>query len=135
MTAFLVWLKAQGIYALILIPALFVPFIYVMALFYAWIWGIPALLAFIIVVELFKQSRWYNLPALMLAALVITMLATYGAAWQFSGGNNTWNEFMSQILYPMVGWIAALLAVFSSRNDLRKTILDVAVDQSEELAE
>lgn len=134
MTAFFVWLKAQGIYALILLPAFFVPFIYVLALFYAWIWGIPALLIFIGVVELFKVSRWYNLPVLMFAALIITMLATYGAAWQFSGGDDTWTQFRSQILYPVIGWIAALLAVFSSRNDLRKTILGEAVDQSEELA-
>lgn len=124
-TSFSVWMKAQGIYAALMLPTLIFPPMFIMSEFYAWLWGTPALLFFHFLLVLLKKKGWFHLPFLIGITFLITLLCTYAAAWHFvSFEKNPWEEFLDMILFPAAGWGAGVLAVAFSRNSLEKYILN-----------
>jgi hypothetical protein len=122
-TPFFVWLRAQGIYALMMLPTLgFYP-MFLMAEFYAWIWGVPALAFFWLFLWVLKKQALFNLPALLAAGFIITLLCTYGAAWHFADFKNPWKEFQEWILFPAAGCGAAVLAIVVSRKRIEQYLI------------
>lgn len=122
-TAFSIWMRAQGIFALCILPTLVFAPMFFIAEFYAWLWGAPALFLFHFVLIKLKNKQLYNLALLTLAGFVITLLCTIGAAWHFSEFKNPWEEFVNWIIFPAVGCGAALIAVLTYRNTLKRYIL------------
>lgn len=122
-TSFSVWIKAQGIYALCMLPTLLFAPMFLYAEFFAWVWGLPALLLFHFILVLLKRQQVYSLSLIVIAGFAITLLCTYGAAWHFAEFKNPWNEFLEWIIFPAVGCGAALVAVLTSRRKLKRYIL------------
>jgi hypothetical protein len=123
-TAFSVWIKAQGIYALLMLPTLLLPPMFIMAEMYAWLWGIPALFLFYGLLILLKKKQLFSLPLLICSAFLLTLFCTYGAAWHFASFQNPWKEFLEWIMFPAAGCGAAIAAVILSRKSMRRYILN-----------
>lgn len=125
-TSFLVWIKAQGIYAILMLPTLMIPPMFMMAEFYALLWGLPAFILFSLVIKILKRKKWFNLPLLLAITFLVTMLSTFGAAWHFESFQNPWKAFIEWIIFPAAGCGAAILSVIISRKKIRQYILNEA---------
>lgn len=119
-----VWLKGQGIYALITLPSLLLFPMYVISELYALICGIPALILFAVFLLVLKQKRFYNLAVIVVVSFVVAFSSTYLAAWHFADFKNPWNEFLSWIAFPVLGCLSAILSILFSQKKLRQYILD-----------
>lgn len=123
-TTALVWLRAQGFYALFMLPTILFPPMFFLAEFYAWIWGIAALPLFYLLLLWLRRKQWYPLSLIIMAGLVIAFACTYGAAWHFASFQNPWKAFIEWIWFPAAGWGAALLSIIASRKSIRRYILN-----------
>jgi len=122
-TAFSVWMRAQGIFALCMLPTLVFAPMFFIAEFFAWVWGLPALFLFYFVLRALRKKQHYNIVLITIAGFVITLLCTIGAAWHFSEFKNPLDEFLNWMLFPSVGCVAALISMLSYRNTLKRYIL------------
>lgn len=119
------WLRSLLTYALITLPSLFFPIMYIMSLGYAIIWSLPALLLFVLVLwvlSMLHASDELKFVLLLLSTVSIVFLCTWGAAWQFSGGHEVWNNYLEFVLFPIAGMLAALLVVLVRRQSLMEVL-------------
>lgn len=123
-TSFSIWLKAQGIFALLMLPTLVLPPMFLFAEFYAWLWGTLALPLFHCLLYVQKRMQWFHFPSIVIIGFFITFLCTYGAAWHFASFKNPWNEFFEWILFPVAGWASAVISIFLSKRSIRTYILN-----------
>jgi hypothetical protein len=119
-----VWLKAQGIYALITLPCLIFFPMYIISEMYALICGIPALILFSIFLLFLKQQRFYNLAVIVVVSFAAALASTFAAAWHFADFKNPWNDFVDWIAFPAIGCLSAILSILFSQKKLRQYILD-----------
>jgi len=119
------WLRSLLTYALITLPSLFFPLMYIISMGYAIIWSLPALLMFVMVLWLLSMlhaTTEIKFYLLLLSTLSIVFLCTLGAAWQFSGGHDVWNNYLEFVLFPIAGILAAVLVVLVRRQTLMEVL-------------
>lgn len=119
------WLRSLLTYALITLPSLFFPIMYIISLGYAIIWSLPALVLFVLALWLLSMlhvTTAIKFALLLLSTISIVFLCTWGAAWQFSGGREVWNNYLEFVLFPIAGMLAAALVVLVRRQSLMEVL-------------
>lgn len=119
------WLRSLLTYALITLPSLFFPLMYIISMGYAIIWSLPALLLFVLMLWLLSMlhvTTELKFYLLLLSTVGIVFLCTWGAAWQFSGGHDVWNNYLEFVLFPVAGILAAVLVVLVRRQTLMEVL-------------
>ncbi|MCA0382679.1 MAG: hypothetical protein LCH58_10990 [Bacteroidetes bacterium] len=119
------WLRSLLTYALITLPSLFFPLMYIMSLGLAIIWSLPALLLFVLMLWLLSMlhvTTELKFYLLLLSTAGIVFLCTWGAAWQVSGGRDVWNNYLEFVLFPIAGILAAVLVVLVRRQTLMEVL-------------
>jgi hypothetical protein len=115
------WIRGLLTYALLTLPALFIWPMYAVSIMLATIWSLPALLLFGLMLYLLHRIPMEHssiMPVLLLATACITAACTWGAAWQWTGGINTAQQYAEYMLFPIVGILSAMLAVMVRRRHL-----------------
>lgn len=119
------WLRSLLTYALITLPSLFFPLMYIISMGYAIIWSLPALLLFVLMLWLLSMlhvTTELKFYLLLLSTVGIVFLCTWGAAWQFSGGQDVWDNYLEFVLFPIAGMLAAVLVVLVRRQALMEVL-------------
>lgn len=119
------WLRSLLTYALITLPSLFFPLMYIISMGLAIIWSLPALLMFVLMLWLLSMlhvTTELKFYLLLLSTAGIVFLCTWGAAWQFSVGRDVWDNYFEFVLFPMAGMLAAVLVVLVRRQALMEVL-------------
>jgi hypothetical protein len=119
-----VWLKAQGIYALITLPVILIPPMYMISELYALVCGIPVLILFSSLLLILKKQQFYNLTLIAWVGISVTVACTYAAAWHFADFKNPLKDFIDWIIFPALGCLSAILSILFSQKKLKQYILN-----------
>ena len=131
------WLRSLLTYALITLPSLFFPLMYIISMGYAIIWSLPALLLFVLMLWLLSMlhvTTELKFYLLLLSTVGIVFLCTWGAAWQFSGGHEVWDNYLEFVLLPIAGMLAAVLVVLVRRQALMEVLATPAFSHHSSLS-
>lgn len=131
------WLRSLLTYALITLPSLFFPLMYIISMGYAIIWSLPALLLFVLMLWLLSMlhvTTELKFYLLLLSTVGIVFLCTWGAAWQFSGGHEVWDNYLEFVLFPIAGMLAAVLVVLVRRQALMEVLATPAFSHHSSLS-
>lgn len=116
-----IWLRSLLTYALFTLPSLFFPIMYIISMGHAIIWSVLALVLFMLalwVIGLLHTTVAIKYLLLLISTVVIVFVCTLGAAWQFSGGHEVWDNYLEFVLFPIAGMLAAVLVVLVRRQTL-----------------
>lgn len=118
-----IWLRSVWIYALLTLPALAFPLIYVLSLGLSLAGAVPALPLFAACLSLLRRLRPGSKSLALFLALSAALFLAFGCSflicfWLFR--SNAWNGFGNFYLFPLAAVAAAAVAVFSYHRRLFK---------------
>jgi hypothetical protein len=117
---FVIYLRAIGLYALVTFPALMIPVIYFISLFYVLIYGWFAWALFTIIYLLVVQrsvSFRVQLPVLF-AGVVVSVLFAFQMLEVFNVEDRIWHSGPF-LLFPAGAVLAGWISLFQSRTKIR----------------
>ena len=128
-TAVIIYFRAYGIYALISLPAILMPLIYIISLFYAFVYGLFACITFcLLYVITMRATTNYYLRMLWLTLAVPACVAFAFHMIEVSRSeNNVWNSGIF-LLFPaaatVAGWISLGVSAARIKNGSSTIELD-----------
>jgi hypothetical protein len=132
-TPFIIYIRAVGIYALLTIPALFLPIIYIMSmmyvLFYGWFaW---AVFTFIYLVAVFCNPTYFLKMGILTAGVVIAVLFAFQMLEVLGPEENIWHSG-AFLLFPLAAVFSGWISLHVSRERLKIVNRDLLLNLPEE---
>jgi len=130
-TPFIIYIKAVGLYALLTIPALGMPVIYVISMIYVLLYGWFAWAAFTIIylVTVFCNPGYKSKMVILSMGVVAAVAIAFQMLEVLSVEKNIWNSGPF-LLFPLAavisGWISLSASTESVRIDNRDLLLNSA---------
>jgi len=124
-TSFLIYIKAVGIYALLTLPALFMPFIYVISIIYVLFYGWIAWVVFttIYIITVFCNPSYKNKMIILVMGVVVAVLFAFQMLEVLKAETNIWQSggfLLLPLAAIIAGWISLGISgqkiKFLSRN-------------------
>lgn len=117
LTSFTIYIRAVGLYALITLPAMFVPLIYLLSLLFVLIFGWFAWALFTVIYLFVTRSKLpYHLKmALLQAAVVPSVAFAYQMTGILTNDVHIWDSG-GYLLFPVVAVIAGWISIPFSRT-------------------
>ncbi len=125
-TAFVIYFRAIGLYCLVTLPAIVLPIMYIISLFYAAIYGWFACALFVIVYVLADHFKLRYLPRMLVlsVATVASVLLAYQMMEVIGVEDNVWqSEF---ILFPVAAIISGWVSLFTLAHRVKEDCPDFA---------
>jgi hypothetical protein len=128
-TPFIIYIRAVGIYALLTIPALFLPIMYIISimyvLFYGWFaW---AIFTFIYLITVFCNPAYHIKMGILTVAVVIAVLFAFQMIEILGVEDNIWHSG-AFLLFPVAaifsGWISLNISREKVKNVNRELLLN-----------
>ena len=129
-TPFIIYIKAVGIYALLTIPALGMPVIYVISMIYVLFYGWFAWAAFttIYLVTVFCNPGYKSKMVILSMGVVVAVAIAFQMLEVLGVEKNIWNSG-SFLLFPLAavisGWISLSASTEGVRIDNRDLLLNI----------
>src|SRR5258706_10424312 len=120
-TAFVIYCRAVGLYALLTLPALFVPVLYVMSLMYVLIYGWVAWFIFSLLYLLLDNLPLDFVPKLfaLFTGVVISVACAYHLMGVAGVEGDVWHSGF--IIFPFAAVIAGWISICVSRETIRSS--------------
>ena len=117
---FIIYTKAIGSYALLTLPAIMIPEIYIISLFYVLLYGWFAWALFtIIYLAVVQRSISYNVQlAVLYAGVIVSVLFAFQMLQVFRIEENIWHSGPF-LLFPAGAVLAGGISLFQSRIKIR----------------
>lgn len=120
-TPFVIYCRALGWYALLTLPAISIPAMYMISLMYVLMYGWFAWFVFTllyIVIDNLPLDYLLKLSALF-AAVVISVAFAFQMLGVFEWGENVWNSGF--LIFPFAAVVAGCISVYMSRVKVRSS--------------
>ena len=132
-TPFIIYIRAVGIYALLTIPALFFPIMYIMSmiyvLFYGWFaW---AVFTFIYLVTVFCNPGYHVKMGILTVAVVIAVLFAFQMLEVLGAEHNIWHSG-AFLLFPVAAIFSGWISLDISREAVKNVNRDLLLNAPEE---
>ena len=132
-TPFIIYIRAVGIYALITIPALFFPIMYVISimyvLFYGWFaW---AVFTFIYLVTVFCNPTYHAKMGILTIAVVVAVLFAFQMLEVLKVEQDIWHSG-GFLLFPVAAIVSGWLSLNISRERVKHVNRDLLLNFPEE---
>ncbi|HEX7902542.1 MAG TPA: hypothetical protein VF487_01595 [Chitinophagaceae bacterium] len=117
-TAFLIYIRAVGLYMVVTLPVLIAPIMYFVSVIYVFIFGWFAWGLFSVIYLLCTQIKTYETKMLLLIpGVVISVAFAFHMLGVFNRDLDVWNSggFM---LFPITGVIAGWISLFMARKKI-----------------
>ena len=120
-TAFVIYCRAVGLYALLTLPALYVPVMYAMSLVYVLIYGWVAWFVFSLLSLLLNNLPLDFVPKLF--ALFTAVVMSVACAYHLMGIAGVWEDVWHSgfVIFPFAAVIAGWISVCVSRETIRNS--------------
>ena len=132
-TPFIIYIRAVGIYALLTIPALILPIMYIISimyvLFYGWFaW---AIFTFIYLVTTFCNPPYLIKMGILTVAVVVAVLFAFQMLEVLGVQDNIWHsgEFL---LFPLAAVVSGWVSLNMSREKVKNVTRELLLDFPEE---
>ena len=121
------WIIGFGLYALFTLPALFLLPMYMISFALAFVCSIPSMLLLTGFLWLYRRfNTWDEMPRIIFnvemvtAAFIFigTLIAAKYYMTAFDANQNFWEAYLSFILFPIAGFLAGALTIWSNRHYL-----------------
>lgn len=119
MRPFLIFVTALGIYALLTLPALMAPIIYVISLCYAFMYGWIALIVF--AAGFYIVVKTISDPVAVMTSLSLLVVASVAIAFHVLGEcNKDLNAWHSGgfLLFPLMAVVAGIISLFMAKDKI-----------------
>lgn len=132
-TAFIIYIKSVGLYALLTIPALMFPIIYFISMFYVLVYGWFAFALFsIIYLLIVRRSVRYEVQmAVLFFAVLISVLFAFQMLQVLHVEENIWDAGPF-LLFPAAAVGAGWIALFNNRAKIKGQFTEVVFEFSGE---
>jgi len=132
-TAFIIYIKSVGLYALITFPALMLPIMYLISLFYVLVYGWFAFALFsIIYLLVVRRSVRYEVQmAVLFLAVLVSVLFAFQMLQVLQVEENIWDA-ETFLLFPAAAVAAGWIALFNSREKIRTRLTETVFEFSKE---
>jgi hypothetical protein len=132
-TPFIIYIRAVGIYALLTIPALFFPIMYIISimyvLFYGWFaW---AVFTFIYLVTVFCNPAYHVKMAILTIAVVVAVLFAFQMLEVLKVQENIWQSG-GFLLFPVAAVVSGWISLDISRERVKNVNRDLLLNFPEE---
>lgn len=131
-TALLIYGRAQLFYALLTLPALFVPVFYLFSEGFALVFGLAGLALFLPVLPLLRAASVMNRRTAVALVLVAGLAAALFAVWLACGSVDNGRAFSTMREwwpFPAAALVATAVAVLWTQEAIHKTVSEVAEPQ------
>ena len=132
-TAFIIYIKSIGLYALLTLPALMLPIMYFISMFYVLLYGWFAFALFTIIYLLVvRRSVRYEVQITVLfLAVLISVLFSFQMLQVLQIEENIWDTGPF-LLFPVAAVAAGWIALFSNRAKIKDQFTEIVFEFSEE---
>ena len=132
-TPFIIYIRAVGIYALLTIPALCLPVMYIISmmyvLFYGWFaW---AVFTFIYLVTVFCNPAYHVKMGILVIAVVVAVLFAFQMLEVLGVEENIWHSG-AFLLFPLAAVISGWVSLHISRQSVKNVNRDLLLNFPEE---
>ncbi len=116
-TPFCIYIRAVGIYALLTIPALALPLMYIISIFYVFIFGWFAWAMFTILCLIIVRicTVWHNRMFLLCIAVPVSVAFSFQMIQVFNAETNVWQSGV-YLLFPLAATISGWISLFMSEK-------------------
>lgn len=124
-TPFIIYIRAVGIYALLTIPAIFLPVMYIISIMYVLFYGCFAwaIFTFIYLVTIFCNPPYHIKMGILTVAVVVAVLFAFQMLEVLGVEDNIWHSG-AFLLFP----VAAIFSGWISLNISREKVKNVNRD-------
>ena len=132
-TPFIIYIRAVGIYALLTIPALFFPIMYIMSIMYVLFYGWFAWAVFtmIYLVTVFCNPAYHVKMGILTAAVVVAVLFAFQMLEVLKVEENIWQSG-GFLLFPFAAVVSGWLSLNISRERVKNVNRDLLLNIPEE---
>ena len=124
-TGFKIYLRAQAAYALITLPSLLLPFMYLISELLALAWGTTALLLFLPVLPIVRATGLRTKPVIVGLMLVAGLIATFWAVWEaclyMEENKPALDSMLEWWPFPAIAFVSVVYAVLREHKSLGAT--------------
>ena len=132
-TPFIIYIRAVGIYALLTIPALFLPMMYIISmmyvLFYGWFaW---AVFTFIYLATVFCNPTYHVKMGILMLAVVVAVLFAFQMLEKLGVEDKIWHSG-AFLLFPVAAIFSGWISLNTSRVRVKNVNRDLLLNFPEE---
>ena len=120
-TAFIIYIRAVGIYMLVTLPVLIAPFMYILSAFYVLIYGWFAWALFSLIYVLSRYLKVYETRmAVLVPGVVVSVAFAFHMLGIYNPELDVWNAG-GFLLFPVAGVLAGWISLSMSWKTIRNT--------------
>ena len=120
---FIIYIRSVGIYALITLPTMAVPIMYMISIFYVLVFGWFACMLFTIIYLLIDKAvaDYFSRVSLLFIAVPLSVAFAFQMLEVFDVERNIWNAG-SYLMFPLAGVISGWISLALGRAEVRKPL-------------
>ncbi len=118
---FVIYIRSVGIYALITLPTMVMPIMYMISIFYVLFFGWFAWALFTIIYMVVDKTvpDYYSRVSLLFVAIPLSVAFAFQMIEVFQTEENIWNAG-ALLLFPLAGVISGWISLAAGRREVRK---------------